>query len=80
MIATNNNRHPGDAEYLAAAAALCEQTPSPAQDHGFAVGDWVNGTSGGKPWSGRIVSICGSRIDIEADMAWLTVDARDITH
>lgn len=73
-------RHPGDAEYLAAAAAICEQTPSPAPKHTFAIGDWVNGVSGGKPWSGRIVAILGSRIDIEADMAWLTVDAKDITH
>lgn len=72
--------HPGDSEYAAAVAALHEQTPSPASQHTFAVGDWVNGTSGGKQWSGRIVAILGDRIDIEADMAWLTVDARDITH
>lgn len=77
MIAQFDNRHPGDAEYLAASAALCEQTPSLRT---FAIGDYVSGTTKGKAWSGRIVSICGTRIDVEADMAWLTVDASDITH
>ena len=73
-------RHPGDAEYAAAAAAMAEQTPPPCFVPTYAIGDYVSGTTKGKAWSGRIVAICGFRVDIEADMAWLTVDARDITH
>lgn len=71
---------PHHAEYLAAAAGLCEQTPSPCPARHLAVGDWVNGSTKGKRWSGRIVAIHGTRLDIEADMAWLVVDAADVTH
>lgn len=77
MTITLDNRQPGDAEAAAAIAALHEHTPSPSA---FAIGDWVNGTTKGKQWSGRIVAIRGDLVEVEADMAWLTVDAADITH
>lgn len=67
------------AEYAAAAAALHEQTPVP--NHEPAVGDFVSGVSGGKPWSGRVQWIGDDgRISIELDGGWIYVSPRDITH
>ena len=63
-------------EYLAAASALHEQTPSRV----YAEGDFVSGKSGGKHWSGRIQQIQGDRLVVEAAGAWLAVSVRDITH
>lgn len=77
MTTAIDNRQPGDAEAAAAIAALHEQTPRPRT---YAVGDWVNGITKGKRWSGRIVEIRSDLVEVEADMAWLTVDAADITH
>lgn len=68
---------PDHNEYLAAIAGLHEQTISPRT---FAVGDFVSGTSAGKKWSGRIVAVNGTRLDVEAAGAWLAVDASDVTH
>jgi hypothetical protein len=65
------------AEYLAAASALHEQTPSRRV---YAEGDFVSGKSGGKCWSGRIQQIQGDRLVVEASGAWLAVSVRDITH
>lgn len=67
MDATN---HPGDAE---AAAGLRE-----TYGHGYAIGDTVNGRSGGKDWSGRIVQIDGERLTIEGDGFWLAVNASEV--
>jgi hypothetical protein len=66
-------------EYLAAVAGLAEQT-IPAPKRTFAVGDWVSGRTKGKSWSGRISAINGNRLDVDADGAWLIVDAKDVTH
>lgn len=66
-------------EHAAAAAALHEQTPAPI--HEPAVGDFVSGISGGKPWSGRVQWIADDgRISIELDGGWLYVSSGDITH
>lgn len=68
------------AEYLAAAAALHEQTPPPVQTH-FAAGDYVNGITAGKRWSGRIEFFSDDgRICVNVNGEWLYVNAGDITH
>ena len=67
-------------EYLAAIAGLPEQTISPAPRVTYAIGDWVNGITKGKRWSGRIQQLEPGRAVIEADGAWLVVDPADITH
>ena len=78
MIATNDNRHPGDAEYLAAAAALCEQTPS---HRAPAPGDFVSGRTAGRTWSGRVEWIeDDGRMVLDVGGAWLAVPVADITH
>lgn len=64
------------AEYAAAAAALHEQTPAPLPE--FQVGQIVHGLSAGRPWTGEITGINGSRLDIEVVGAWLAVDAADV--
>jgi dGTP triphosphohydrolase len=65
-------------EYLAAAAAIHEQTPRPCQLP--AVGDFVSGMTDGKRWSCYVQSIEPRRLVVEADGAWLAVDPSDITH
>jgi hypothetical protein len=65
-------------EYIAAASALRDQTPSPSQT--FAVGDFISGLSAGRRWSGRVEWIEGDRITIDVGGGWLAVDARDVTH
>lgn len=71
---------PHHAEYLAAAAAIHEQTPAPPR-HEPAVGDFVSGISAGRPWSGRVQWIADDgRIAIELDGGWLYVSTSDITH
>jgi hypothetical protein len=67
------NRQPGDAEAAAAAAGLRE-----TYGHHYAVGDLVNGRSGGKDWSGRITEIDGERLTIEGDGFWLAVQASEV--
>jgi len=71
-------RHPGDAEYLAAAAALHEQTPSPC--HLPAIGDFISGFSAGRHWSGYVQQIQPGRVVVEAGGCLLSVDTKDITH
>jgi hypothetical protein len=68
-----NDRQPGDAEAAAAAAGMQE-----LYGHHYAVGDLVNGRSGGKDWSGRITQIDGERLTIEGDGFWLAVQASDV--
>jgi hypothetical protein len=78
MIVTNDNRHPGDAEYLAAAAGLSEQTPSPRAP---VPGDFVSGRTAGRTWSGRVEWIeDDGRMVIDVGGAWLAVPVADITH
>lgn len=78
MIAQSDNRQPGDAEYLAAAAALCEQTPSPRMP---APGDFVSGRTAGRTWSGRVEWIeADGRMVVDVGGAWLAVPVADITH
>lgn len=72
-----NNTSPHESEYLAAAAALHEQTPSRRV---YAIGDFVSGVSAGKRWSGRIWNVEGNRLSIEGDGFWLAVSANDVTH
>ena len=78
MIVSHDSPH--ENEYLAAIAGLHEQTPSPAPQRTFAIGDFVSGTSGGKRWQGRIWNVEGDRLSIEIDGGWLAVAAQDVTH
>lgn len=68
-----NAPHPGDAEAIGAASAMRE-----TYGHGFAIGDLVNGRSGGKDWSGRITEIDGDRLTIEGDGFWMAVNAAEV--
>lgn len=63
-------------EYLAAAGGLHEQTPPPRREYG--VGDFVNGTTAGKCWAGRIMEIDDHRAAIDCDGAWIVVHPDDI--
>ena len=72
--------HPGDAEYSAAVASLHEQTISPREFRLPAIGDFVNGITAGRRWSGYVHQIEPRRMVIEVGGASLSVDPADITH
>ena len=77
-------------EYLAAADGMAEtygrprkpDVDQPPANAGLpAVGDWVNGCTAGKRWSGRVCGVLlNGTIDVEAGGAWLNVPVKDITH
>lgn len=73
MDATND-RIVGDAEAAGAAAGMRE-----VYGHSFAVGDYVSGTSCGKPFSGPITQIDGEWLTLEPEGAWLRVRASEVT-
>ena len=64
-------------EYAGAVAGMAETYGRP---HDVAVGDFVSGRSGGRPWSGRVQVIEGDRMIVDVDGAWLSVSTQDITH
>jgi hypothetical protein len=43
-----------------------------------AVGDWVNGVSGGKAWAGYVLSAEPGRIAVECGGAWIVVPETDL--
>ena len=56
-------------EYLGAVAGVAE-----TYGHKLpAVGDWVNGVSGGKAWAGYVMSAEPGRIAVECGGAWIVV-------
>lgn len=63
------------AEYLAAAAAIHDQTPRAPV---IAVGDFISGETAGKRWSGHVEWIEGDRITIDVGGGWLSVSAADV--
>lgn len=63
-------------EYLAAMEGMHEHTPAPRRT--YAVGDFVNGTTAGKRWAGRIMEIDDTRAAIDCDGAWIVVPPSDI--
>jgi len=65
------------AEYAGAIAGMAETY---GRKHDVAVGDFVSGKSGGRPWSGRVQVIEGDRMVVDVDGAWLSVSTQDITH
>jgi hypothetical protein len=67
-------------EYLAAAAALCEQTPPPEVLPTFAVGDFVSGTTAGRRWQGRVEWQEGRMLTIDVGGGWVRVPVADVTH
>lgn len=66
-------------EYLAAVAAIHDQTPPPANVPTLAEGDFVSGITAGRRWSGRIEWIEGDRLTIDVGGGWLAVPAKDVT-
>ena len=69
------------AEYLAAAAALHDQTPMPElRRQEPAVGDFVSGTTAGRRWSGHVEWIDDGRMCVNVGGGWLSVPVADITH
>lgn len=71
---------PHHAEYVAAAAAIHEQTPSRANRNEPAVGDFVSGCTAGKHWSGHVEWIDGNRMTLDIGGGWVAVPVSDITH
>ena len=57
-------------EYAAAVAGMAD-----TYGHALAVGDFVNGLSGDKHWSGRVVEVVG----IDCDGATITAPLSDLT-
>ena len=68
-------------EYLAAVEGMAEHTMPSAMQRTYAEGDYVSGTSCGKPWSGRIewFSDSGRTACINVGGGWLFVPVKDIT-
>ena len=63
-------------EYTAAAAGMAETYGGgPALP---AVGDWVNGTTAGKRWSGYVLSCDERRLSVEIAGAWIVVPTSDL--
>ncbi len=58
-----SERMPGDAEASAAIAGMQDvygrSLPS--------IGDWINGSSGGKQWAGRVIGVEGSTVMVDVD-------------
>jgi hypothetical protein len=69
-----------NAEYLAAAANLADQTPS--QVSLPAEGDFVSGRTAGKTWSGYVEWLYddGRSMCVNVGGGWLNVPVADITH
>ena len=61
-------------EYAAAVAGMAD-----TYGHALAVGDWVNGLSGDKHWSGRVVYVMDSHVVIDCDGATVTAPLSDLT-
>lgn len=71
---------PHRSEYLAAVAGMAEHTMPSALQRTYAVGDFVSGTSCGKPWSGRIEFFhANGDVVVNVGGAWLIAPVRDIT-
>ena len=75
------NADPHHNEYLAAIQGMQEtygwrdtsNTPP-------AIGDFVSGMTAGRRWSGRVESIDGDRLTLDAGGAWITASVKHITH
>jgi hypothetical protein len=73
------NADPHHAEYLAAAAAIHEQTPrSRCQEP--AVGDFISGVTDGRHWSGHVEWVERGFCCVNVGGAWVSVPLYDITH
>ena len=71
---------PHHAEYLAAAAALHEQTPVPEARHEPALGDFISGVTAGRYWSGKVEWVNEGQACINVGGGWVYVPLADITH
>jgi hypothetical protein len=58
-----NERMPGDAEAAAAVAGMQDAYGRPLPS----IGDWINGCSCGKQWSGRVMDVSDSTVIVGLD-------------
>lgn len=74
-MATATDRHPGDAEADGAAAGMRDlYGPRPLP----AIGQWVEGTTCGRRFSGEVQQAEPGRVVVEIDGAWLIVRPSEI--
>jgi len=58
-----SDRMPGDAEAAAAIAGVQDTYGRPLPS----IGDWINGSSAGKQWAGRVIGVEGSTVMVDVD-------------
>ena len=68
------------AEYLAAAAAIHEQTPRTGRPPEPAVGDFISGVTDGRRWSGHVEWVERGFVCVNVGGGWVSVPLYDITH
>jgi hypothetical protein len=66
-------------EYLAAAAAIHEQTPRSRYPEP-AVGDFISGVTAGRHWSGHVEWVERGFACVNVGGGWVSVPLYDITH
>jgi hypothetical protein len=69
-----NERMPGDAEAAAAVAGMQDVYGRPLPS----IGDWINGSSGGKQWAGRVIGVEGSTVLVDVDCGVLVAPVSHI--
>ena len=67
-------------EYLAAAAAIHDQTPRTGRTPEPAVGDFVSGVTDGRRWSGHVEWVERGFVCVNVGGGWVSVPTYDITH
>lgn len=67
-------------EYLAAAAAIHEQTPRTGRPPEPAVGDFISGVTDGRRWSGHVEWVERGFCCVNVGGGWVSVPLYDITH
>lgn len=68
------------AEYLAAAAAIHEQTPRTGRQPEPAIGDFISGVTEGRRWSGHVEWVERGFVCVNVGGGWVSVPLYDITH
>ena len=67
-------------EYLAAAAAIHEQTPRTAKSPEPAVGDFISGVTEGRRWSGHVEWVERGFVCVNVGGGWVSFPLYDVTH
>lgn len=71
---------PHENEYLAAAAAIHEQTPRTGCTPEPAVGDFISGVTDGRHWSGHVEWVERNMVCVNVGGGWVSVPLADVTH